>query len=159
MSSFGGRVLFRRAVAASPEDREVRGIDDEPLVGEQPPREGVDKVGIGVTDGPARMADDMDVLVLGRPVGRCAVTEVRVPDEPDLLEQFERAVDGRDVDVVDRLADLLGSCVAEGAHRSQHLLALRRHAQAAGPQARGQIQRGSRSRLPVVVAVHLLNRR
>ena len=55
-------------------------------------------VGLGVDDRAAGVADHVDVVVLGRPVGRRAVPEVGVPHQAELLEQLERAVDGGDVD-------------------------------------------------------------
>jgi hypothetical protein len=77
------------------------------------------------------VADNVDVLVVGRTECRRAVAEVGVPDQADLLEHFEGAVDGGDLDAGHFVADLLRRGVSETAHRRQHLLALRRHAQAA----------------------------
>jgi 4-amino-4-deoxychorismate lyase len=117
--------------------------------------QGVDELGVGVVDAAAGVADDVHVLVLGRPVRRGPMTEVGVPDEPDLLQQLQRPVDGGDVDAVHALADALRGGVAEGAHRGQHLLALRGQPQAAGPQLVGEVGGGPRRRRRgVVVGVH-----
>ena len=129
------RVLFRRAVAAPSEDREVRRGRGRSRLGRAAAAASAStSVGSASTTAAARVADDMDVLVLGRPVRRCAVAEVGVADEAELLEQFEGAVDGGDVDVRNGVADLLGRGVAERAHGGEHLLALRRSRAARGPQ-------------------------
>jgi hypothetical protein len=78
------------------------------------------------------------VGVGGQVVGRRPVPEVGVGDHADLLEQLERAVDGRDVDpargLLDLGADLLRGGVIEPRHRLQDELTLRCHPVAAGPQ-------------------------
>ena len=78
------------------------------------------------------------VGVGGQVVDGRAVPEVGVGDHADLLEQLERAVDGRDVDpargLLDLGADFLGGGVIEPRHRLQDELALRRHPVAAGSQ-------------------------
>ena len=62
-----------------------------------------------------------------------------VPHQSQLLEQFEGAVDGGDVDPGHRVADLLRGRVAELSHGSKHVIALRRHTQPVGVQLYGQI--------------------
>jgi hypothetical protein len=82
------------------------------------------------------MADDMDVIVLGRAETRGAVTEVCVPDQSDLLQDFEIAVDRSDVHSRNRLTDLLRRRMSKPAYRGQHLVSLRGDPQASGPQPR-----------------------
>ena len=123
----------------------ARSSDETALALESRRRAASTRSGSASTTLPQRVADDVDVLVLGRAVGRRAVAEVGVPDEAELLEQLERAVDGGDVDAGHRLADLLRRGVAELAHGGQHLLALRRDAQ---PAARAGARRGSSAMAP-----------
>ena len=80
-------------------------------------------------------ADQVDVLPLGRRVvGGRAVRQVGVCDEADLFEQFQRAVDGGDVDAGGGLGDLgvhlVGRGVPEFVYGLEHELTLRRQAQA-----------------------------
>ena len=74
-----------------------------------------------------------------------AVAEVGVAQQAEFFEQLDRAVDRGQVDVGDGRADLFRRRVLEGAHRVEHLLALRRHPQAALVQAlrRGRPRRRS----------------
>ena len=81
----------------------------------------------------------MDVLLLARRVvGRRAVRQVGMRDQPELFEQFQRAVDGGDVDAGGGLAHLavhlLRRGVPELVDRLEHELALRGQPQATGAQ-------------------------
>ena len=109
----------------------MRAIEPEPALGQQPTFQLVGQRGRGVDDGSAVVADDVHVVVLGRTVRGCTVIEVGVPDHPDLLEQFEGAVHGRQVDLGDGVGDLLRGRVPERADGAEHAFALRRHAQPA----------------------------
>lgn len=139
---------------AAAEYGEVRAIEHEPVVGEQSSRERLDQRRVGVDDRAAGVADDVDVFVLGRSVRRRAVPEMRVPHEPDLLEQFKRSVDGGHVDAVDRLADLLRRRVPEGADGIEHLLALWRHPQPEFAQPDGELARRRRAGVRSLLRSH-----
>ena len=89
-------------------------------------------------------ADQVEVLVVAdRVVRRGAVAEVCVPDQAELLEHLEGAVDGRDVDRTGLLADLgehlVGGGVAEPVDGAQDQLALRGQALAAAPEPLGEV--------------------
>ena len=88
---------------------------------------------------PQRVADDVHVVVVGRAVGRRAVAEVRVLDQPDLLEHVEGAVDGGEVDAVDGLRQFVRGAVAQPPHGGVDLLALRCHPQTAAAQPGRQL--------------------
>jgi len=129
----------RRAVGASPEDGEVRAIHREITLGQQTSRERVDEVRGHVHHSPAEMTDHVDVLIVGGPERRRAMTQVGVAHEAEVLEQLQRAIHGGDVDVRHGIADLLGGRMAQRANRVEDLLALVGHAQAARPQPLGQL--------------------
>src|SRR5581483_10038465 len=127
------------AFLAAAEDGEVAhvGLEAVPLVegGDQ----GTDRVRADLGDPAAVAADQVHVVGVGGQVVRGrAVPEVGVRDHADLLEQLERAVNGRDVDaargLLDLSADLLRGRVTEPRHRLQDELALRGHPVATGTQ-------------------------
>ena len=62
--------------------------------------------------------------------------------QAEFLEQLDRAVDGGQIDLGDGRTDLFRGGVLEAAHRIEHLLALRGHAQPALVQALSQIDIG-----------------
>lgn len=133
--------MFRPgAVAALAEDGEVRSVEDEPALVPQPVGERVDQIRRRVDDGSARVAHDVDVVVASRSVSRGPVPEMSVLDQADLLQQLEGAVDGRDVDVRDRLADLFRRGMAEPANGAEYLLTLGSHAQPSRPQCGGEVR-------------------
>ena len=119
------------AVATTTENRQVRAVEDETVVRKQLRRQRFDEGRRVVGDASARVADDVDVVVLGRSVGRSAVLKMRVAHEVEFLEQIEGAVDGCQVDAWYRVGDLLGRRVAEIAHGREDEFALWRDAQAA----------------------------
>lgn len=92
----------------------------------------------------ASMADQVNVLVFVRGVGRRTVPEMGVPHQIHLLEQVERAVDRGDVDrrrgASNVLAHLFWSGVSHAAHRFEDELTLWGAAQAVFVQ--GPLQRG-----------------
>ena len=139
--------MFRRALPAPAEHGEVRAVQDESVLGEQVLCQRLDERRIGVGHRATGVADDVDVIVLGRSVRGCTVPEVCMSNEPDLLQQFERPIDGGDVDTVDRFADLLGRCVAERAHGVQYLLALRSHPKPESAQPCGELAGRRRTRM------------
>lgn len=140
-----------RAGTASAEDGEVGPVEDEATLGVQAPLEVVGERRRGVDHRPAVMAHDVDVVVFGGAVGRCTVVEVGVPHHPDVLEDFERAVHRREVDLGDGVGDLFGRGMPERAHRVEHPLALRSDPQATPVQLLGQIRPGHRG---VVMPAH-----
>lgn len=121
----------------------MRPVEGESAFAGEAIGEFVDQIGGRVDDGAAGVADDVHVIVVGRAVGRRAVTEVGVPHQADLLEQFEVSVDRRDVDSGDCIADLLRRRMPQPAYRVENLLALRGHAQPARAQRRGEVDRPS----------------
>jgi 4-amino-4-deoxychorismate lyase len=134
-------VLFRVPAGRAPaEHGEMGPVEDEALLLEQPALQRGHQIGRRVDDGLACVADDVDVFVLRRTVGRGAVIEVRVPDDAEFLEQFEGAVDGGEVDVGHGVVDLFRRRVVEVAHRGQDLLTLGGHPQPALAQARRQVR-------------------
>src|SRR3954454_24983494 len=96
-SSSRRRGLFR-AVAAPAEDGEMRPVEGEPALVAQPPFQVVGERRRRVDHSAAVVANDMHVVVLGGTESGCAVVEMGVSHEPELLEQLERAVDGGEVD-------------------------------------------------------------
>ena len=96
-------------------------------------------------DGAAVVADQVHVLVLVRRVGRRAVPEVGVADQPQPFEQVQAAVHRGDVHrrrrPLDLRADLLGRRVAELPDGVEHELALRGHPQPALVQRAAQRRR------------------
>ena len=98
-----------------------------------------------LADPAAAPADDVQVGgVLGEVVAGGAVVDVGVPDETELLQRLERAVDrgGRHGAAAvggHRLDEVVGSGVTEPADGGQHPLALRRQALAPRPQPLTQI--------------------
>ena len=99
--------------------------------------QGADRVGADLRHPAALTAEQVHVVgVAGQVIDGRTVPEVGVGDHPDLLEQFERPVDGGDVDPARRPlhlgADLLRGRVIESCHRLEHELALWRNPVAAG---------------------------
>ena len=136
----------------------MRPVEHESVSSEQPPLELVDQIGGGIDHRPAAVADDMDVVVLGRPVGRRTVAEVGVAHQADLLEELEGPVDGSEVHLGDGVTDLLGGGMTQLTDCPEHPIALGSHAHATRAQRRCEI---GRVRLVVVVLVnsHHLHRR
>jgi len=93
--------------------------------------EAVHQLGGQLGDLAAAVTHQVQVLVFLRGVGRCAVAEMGVADEPDAVEQVECAVDRGDVDRGCRAlhlhADLLRRGVVQRAHGVEHELALGGH--------------------------------
>src|SRR5262249_59757984 len=86
------------AVGAAAEDGEVADVGLEAVAFLQCGDQRVDGVGADLGDPAAVAADQVHVGGVAGPVlGGRPVPEVGVGDHADLLEQFERAVDGRDV--------------------------------------------------------------
>ena len=82
--------------------------------------------------------------MLGEVVARRPVVDVRVPDQAELLQRLERAVDGRCGHRVRAVGghgihDLVGGGVTEPPDGRQHALALRGQALAARPQPLAEI--------------------
>ncbi len=82
--------------------------------------------------------------MLGEVVARRPVVDVGVPDQAELLQGLERAVDGGGGHGIRTVGghgihDLVGGGVAEPAHGGQHALALRRQALAPSPQPLAEI--------------------
>lgn len=146
--------MFRRAPLTTAEHGEVRAVENEPALGKQALRKRFDERRIRIDDRAAGVTDDVDVLVLSRSVGRRTVPEMGMSDEPDLLEQFQRAVDGGDVDALDRFTDLLGRCVPEPANGVQHLLALRSRPKPEFAQSHGELAAARRTRMRSLVHSH-----
>lgn len=103
-------------------------VELEPTLVAKPPLKAVREFGRSIDNVAAVVADDMDVVVLGGTVCRCAMVQMGVPHHPDLLEELERAVDRRQVDIIDGVEDLFGRGVAEMADSCEHALALSGHA-------------------------------
>ena len=82
-------VLFR-AVETPSEHGEVRAVEGEAALVVQPAFELVGQRGRRVDDRPAVVADDVDVVVLGRAVGRSAVVEVGVAHHAEFFEHVLR---------------------------------------------------------------------
>ena len=99
----------------------------EPALVAKPPLKAVREFRWSIDDVAAVVADDVDVVVLRGTVCRCAVVQMGVPHHPDLLEELQRAVDGRQVDVLDGVEDLFGRGVSEFADSDEHPLALSGH--------------------------------
>src|SRR3954465_8974405 len=115
---------------ADTEDGEVTGVDGEPVLGRDPAHRTLDDLCRHLLDASALPADEVEVVrVVGGVVGRRAVAEMGVGDEAELLEQLERAIDGRDVDAAGGaaypLGDLVGGGVAERGDGLEDELALR----------------------------------
>src|SRR5258708_805627 len=146
----------RAAPGAPAEDGEVRYVGLETLLLVQRRDERLDCLWPDLAHAAAVLADEMHVIaVTGQVVRGRAVIEVVVSDQPEVVEQFQRPVDRRDVDAAGRLLDggrdLLGSGVVELADRLQHELPLRRDAVAPGPHLRGPVT--AALRLPSVPPV------
>ena len=135
-------------------------IQHEVAVGKQPAFQIVDQI-TGCIEHPAALVTHhVDVVVLDRSIRRRAMPEVGMPNEPDRLEELESPVHRGEVDLRHRFADLLRGGVAQLAHRAQHQVALRRHAQAPGVQLCGQVGLRRNRRVGVVlVASHHFHRR
>ena len=145
------------AVAAPAEDGEVRAIQHEAVLAGQTLLELVDEIGRRIEHRAAGVAHHVDVVVLGRPVRGCAVTQVGMAHEAELLEELERAIDGREIDFRDGLTDLFRCRVAEFANRPEHAVTLSGHAHATRAQLGREIRRGLG--VGVGVHVHRLHRR
>ena len=130
-------------VDALTEDGQVTHVGDETVGAAQL----LDEVGgRGRTDrGDLATTAADQVEVLGRTrrvIGRRPVGEVGVPDETELLQHLEVAIDRGGVDrAFQALADLIWSGVTQRLDRSKHQLALRSEAIAAPPQPGGQVIR------------------
>ena len=104
-------------------------VHGETQFGRQTFRGTVEQVGVGRLDRAARGADHVQMRVLGSLVDRCALAQVRVPDQAEPLQEFERAVDRRGVGRgavgpgfrAQPGADVLGRRVLERRDRRQHL--------------------------------------
>src|SRR5258708_17519071 len=172
MSSIFFLTLARaRAAPGGPaEEGEVRYVGFGSVLLVQRRDERLDCLWPDLAHAAAVLADEVHVIaVTGQVVRGRAVIEVVVSDQPEVVEQFQRPVDRRDVDAAGRLLDggrdLLGSGVVELADRLQHELPLRRDAVAPGPQLRVPVRapgrlratRGSfpRSRSPSLLAARL----
>lgn len=134
----------------------MRPVEGEAALVAQPALELVGQRGRRVDDRAAVVAHDVHMVVLGGPVSRCTVVKVGVPHEPEFLEQFERAVHGRQVDLGRRIGDLLRGGMPHRAHGDEHPLALRGDPQSAGVQSFGQVRTGHRL---VMVSAHGSNGR
>jgi hypothetical protein len=145
-----------RAGGTSSEHREVGPVEQEPAFLPQLSLEFVGHPGGGVDDRAAVMAHDVDVIVLGRAVGRRAVVEVGVPHQTELLEQLQGAVHGGQVDLGRGVRDLFGCGVTHRTHGAEHAFALRGDPQATGVQGLGQVRAGHRC---VMVSAHDSNGR
>lgn len=142
-------------VTALTEDGEVRPIEHEAAIGTKSRSERIDQVGRGVDNVAARMTHDVDVIVVGGSIGGCSVAEMGVLDHSDLLEELQRPVDRRQVNVGHRVMDLFWRGVAELTDGIQHLRALRGDAHATRPKGRGEVDR----LIAVLVDGHLVHRR
>ena len=88
----------RRSAAISAE-REVVGVQPEAVVPLDAAGERGEHVGRELDNGPAPIAHDMVVGIIGEVVHRRTVAEVDVVHHVELGEPLKRAVDGRQVDV------------------------------------------------------------
>lgn len=113
-------------------------IEEEASLIEQPGGELVGQPGRRVDDGGAVVAHHMDVVVCGQPVRRRAVAEVRVRQQPDLLENFERSIHGGEIDIGRCVSHLIRRRVHEGNHGIHNALALRCHPHSAFSQPGSQ---------------------
>jgi hypothetical protein len=120
------------ASGAPAEDRQMGAIELKAALLAQSLFETVRELGRRVDHVAAVVADDVDVVVLGGSVRRCAVVKVGVPHHADLLEQFEGAVHGGEIDAVDGVENLLRRCVPEFSDGEEDALALCRDAQPPG---------------------------
>jgi len=110
----------------------------------------VDQIGRRFKHPATVMTDHVDVIILGWPVGGRAVAQVRMPYQPDGLEQLKRPVDSREIDLRDGVPELFRGGMAKFAHRSQNAIPLRGHSQAARVQLGGEIDRRVDRRVRVV---------
>ncbi len=113
------------------------GLEPLPLVQRRDQRP--DGVGADFADLSAVPADQVHVVgAAGQVVGGRAVMQVRVRDQPQVVQEFECPVDGRDVDapggLLDARRDLLRRSVVELGDRLEDELTLRRHPVAARSQ-------------------------
>jgi hypothetical protein len=136
-----GSLIARDAVGALAEDREVRAVHLEPPLAPQPLGQGPHQVRRRVRHAAAAVTHHMHVVVSSWAIHRGAVAEVRVFDQADLLEQFQRAVDGGEIDVGQRVRDLLRGGVREVVDGIEHLFALGGHPQPTGTQCRREFGR------------------
>jgi 4-amino-4-deoxychorismate lyase len=127
------------AILAPAEDREVGAVEDESLLALQAQGQGVGQVLRSVDHAAAGVADHVHVVVVGRPERRGAVAQMGMAHQPDLLEQLEGAIDRGEVDIGHGRTDLLRRRMPESADGLEHLVPLRRHAQAAGPQPGSEV--------------------
>src|SRR2546421_3363831 len=124
------------ALGAPAEDREVLHVGLEAEGRAQLAGERCRDRDVRLQHGAAVPADQMHVVVpVGQVVRGRAVPQMRVADQPQLLKQLQRAVDGRDVDAArgtPHLAeDVVGGGVFQGIDGFEHQLALRRQPVAA----------------------------
>src|SRR6516164_3387413 len=92
-----GSAVLAGAGLAPPLHREVAGLDLEPRRGADTTGDVLEERVRRVERGPARRAEEVRVGVLDQLIGRGAVPQVRVADDPEALELLEVAVDGREV--------------------------------------------------------------
>ncbi len=116
-------------ILALTEDGEVRPVDREPAFVGQSSDQAVDQIVGCVDDATTSVADHVNVFIIRESKGRRAVAEMGVPEQAELLEQLNRAIDGGRVDIGDGGTDSFRRRVFEGAHRVQHLPALGSHSQ------------------------------
>lgn len=124
-------------------------VEHETMLGEDPLGHRGKQIGRCLDHLSTPVANQMHMFVVTRRIGRRAVTEMRVVDQTQLLQQVQRPVHGGDVDgwrdPLDALADLLGGGMPKLTHGVEDQLALRRHAQSLGVQRapqRGPLPRG-----------------
>src|SRR4051794_12571051 len=142
--------LDTAAVPTPAEHSEVAYVDSEASLRGKPADDLGKHRAVGLLHPAAVAADQVHVIVVTCDrVRRRAVTEVRVLDEPELLEELQRAVDGRDVHgrggTTNCARDLLRRAVTELPDSLEHELSLGRRAVAAGTKRRLPVVRGGRA--------------
>lgn len=98
---------------------------------------------INLVDRTAVAADEMNMLILTRPViGRRPVRQVGVTDQAQFLKQLKRAINRGDVDtggtLANRVVNLLRRGMPQLMHSLQNQLALRSQPQATLPEHLGK---------------------
>src|SRR6266511_5499868 len=133
------------ALCTLPEECDVPDVHREAALRSEPLHQVGDQPGGLLHHVTATAADKVQVFILGRVVRRGAVVKVGVPDQAELLEQLQGAVDRGDVDRRCGALHLGGQPVrrrvAQPAHRVQHELALR--GQAVAPCAQFALELGA----------------
>jgi len=129
------------AVRAGAEDREVAGVDGEPVLGRDAAHGRLDELDRDLFDAAALAADEVEMVgVVSRVVGRRAVAQVRVRHQAELLEELEGPVDGGDVHPARGTANPRGNLVRRGVPERRHgledQLPLRGEAVSAGAKLR-----------------------